>query len=382
MAEQGVLVRRIEQATPADREREVDGLRAFAILGVVLGHWIVTGVSAGADHWQTDSPLRRLPDFAPVTWLLQPLAVFFLVGGYVGARSYAHATHYRSWARRRMIRLGRPIAALLAVWTVLMALLADFVPGGTLHTLGKLVLSPLWFVLVYAGLTLLTPPVVRLGRAGPPLALAVVAAVDLTRFAADGPAALGWVDVLAGWLVPYSLGVLWAGPHRARIERLGGPLLVVGALGCAALIRWCGYPVSMVGVPGQAISNLNPPTLAAVAFGLAQCGLALLVRAPLRRALSRHPRTWAAVALVNLSAMTVFLWHQSAMLATTSIGIGLGGLPGLGTAPDGLPWVAARIGWMPVFAAVLLALWTVFHRWEAGGGRSRGSSTAGRSSRE
>lgn len=370
MRESGVLIRRIADSTPADREREVDGLRAIAILGVVFGHWIVTGVYAGADHWQTDSPLRRLPDYAPLTWLLQPLAVFFLVGGYVAARSHARADRYRPWARRRMIRLGRPIAALLAVWTVAIALLADFVPGDTLHTLGKLVLSPLWFVLVYAGLTALTPLVVRLGRAGPVLAIGTVALVDLTRFAADGPAAVGWINVLAGWLVPYSLGVLWAGPHRARIERLGAPLLVAGALACAGLIRYCGYPVSMVGVPGEAISNLNPPTAAAVAFGLAQCGLALLVRAPLRRALSRHPGIWAAVALVNLSAMTVFLWHQSAMLAVTSIGIGLGGLPGLGTVPDGLPWIAARIGWMSAFAAVLLALWAVFHRWEAGAGRS------------
>ncbi|MEU0937877.1 acyltransferase [Embleya sp. NPDC005971] len=377
MREPGVLVRRIEKATPADREREVDGLRAIAILGVVFGHWIVTGVSAGADHWQTDSPLRHLPDYAPLTWLLQPLAVFFLVGGYVAARSWARADGYRRWARRRMIRLGRPIAALLVAWTAVMAVLADFVAGDTLHTVGRLVVSPLWFVLVYAGLTALTPLVVRLGRAAPVLAVGTVLVVDLTRFAADGPAVVGWVNVLAGWLVPYSLGVLWAGPHRARIERLGGLPAVVGGLACAGLIRYGGYPVSMVGVPGEPISNLNPPTLAAVAFGLAQCGLALLVRAPLRRALGRRPRTWAVVALVNLSAMTVFLWHQSAMLAVTWLGIALGGLPGLGTAPVDLPWIVARIVWMPVFAGVLLGLWAVFHRWEAGGrgpGDSRRSS--------
>ncbi|MGC0418764.1 acyltransferase family protein [Embleya sp. AB8] len=373
MAERGTVVRRIQDSTPVDREREVDGLRAFAILGVVFGHWIVTGVYAGVDHWQVDSPLRHMPDYAPVTWLLQPLAVFFLVGGYVAAQSYARTDHYRPWARRRMSRLGRPIMVLLPVWTVGMVLLADFVPGESLYTLGKLVLSPLWFVLVYAGLTALTPLVVRLGRAGPVLAVGTVAAVDVTRFAAGGPAVVGWVNVLAGWLVPYSLGVLWAGPHRGRIERLGGPFLVVGAVGCAGLIRYCGYPVSMVGVPGQAISNLNPPTLAAVAFGLAQCGLALLVRAPLRRVLTRRPTVWAAVALVNLSAMTVFLWHQTAMLTVTSAGIGLGGLLGLGTVPDGLPWIGARIAWMPVFAVVLLVCWAAFHRWEAGG-RSKGDS--------
>ncbi|MYW01072.1 acyltransferase family protein [Streptomyces sp. SID3343] len=346
------------------REREVDGLRALAILGVVFGHWIVTAVHPGTDHWQTDSPLRHLPDFAPATWLLQPLAVFFLVGGCVAAQSYARVSDYGPWVRRRMLRLGQPIAALLTVWTVLAAVLYDFVGGESLHTLVKLVLSPLWFVFVYAGLTALTPLVMRLGRAGPLLAVATVAAVDLTRFAADGPAALGWLNVLAGWLVPYSLGVLWAGPDRGRIERLGAVLCAGGAASCVALVLWCGYPVSMVGVPGQAISNLNPPTIAAVAFGLAQCGLALLVRAPMRRALTRRPGVWAAVALVNLSAMTVFLWHQSAMLAVTAGGIGLGGFTGLGTVPDSLGWVVARIGWMSAFAAVLFGLWALFHRWE------------------
>jgi len=59
----------------------------------------------------------------------------------------------------------------------------------------------------------------------------------------------------------------------------------------------------MVGVNGAHISNLNPPTLAAVSFGIAQCGLALLLRDRLAR-LMRRPLAWAGIALVNLSAMT------------------------------------------------------------------------------
>ena len=44
----------------------------------------------------------------------------------------------------------------------------------------------------------------------------------------------------------------------------------------------------MVRVNAAHISNLNPPTLAAVTFGIAQCGLALLLRGRLAR-LMRPP---------------------------------------------------------------------------------------------
>jgi len=368
MTERAGVVERIEAATPAGRERELDGLRALAILGVVFGHWIVTAVSAGATGpWRTDSPLRHLPDWAPVTWALQPLAVFFLVGGRVAARSYACSPAYGPWARRRMTRLGRPIGALLVVWGATLAALARFVDAATLRTVGRLVVAPLWFVLVYAGLTALTPIVVRLGRWGPVLACGCVAAIDLARFAGGASASLGGVNVLAGWLVPYALGVVWAGPRRRDVERLGVPIAVVGGLASVALVTWCGYPVSMVGVPGEAVSNLNPPTLAAVAFGLAQCGLAIATRERFGRFLRRRTSAWAVVAMVNLAAMTVFLWHQSAMLAVTAAGVGVGGLPGLGTAPTSPLWVIARIAWMPLFAVALGALWTVFRRWEREG---------------
>src|SRR5690606_26488197 len=38
----GAAARRVDAATPPERERAVDGLRAVAICGVVLGHWLVS----------------------------------------------------------------------------------------------------------------------------------------------------------------------------------------------------------------------------------------------------------------------------------------------------------------------------------------------------
>lgn len=355
------LAERVDRATPADRDRSVDALRAFAILGVVLGHWLVTALTAADGGMRGTSPLAAMPWLAPVSWVFQTLAVFFLVGGHVAARSHASARArgipYRAWVGQRLGRLFRPVAALLTLWAVVAGgLLLGGAPWETVRTLLQLVWSPLWFLLVFAALTTATPLVARLHPLWP---LAVVAGVDLWRFGLGGPQWIGWINVAAGWLVPYTLGAAWS---RGAFTRRRPALLLLGggAAATIALILWGGYPASMVGVPGAAISNLNPPTLAAASFGLAQCALALLLREPLARAM-RRPRTWAKVALLNLSAMTVFLWHQTAMMSVTALGLLFSTeLPGLHTAPGSAGWIAARLLWLPVFAAALTVCWAAF----------------------
>jgi hypothetical protein len=260
------------------------------------------------------------------------------------------------------------VAAVLTLWTVAtVGLLASGTGVDTVHTLVKLALSPLWFLLVFAGLTAATPLLTRLNPLWP---LAVVLHVDLMRFGLGGPSWLGWVNVAAGWMVPYTLGAAWTRGELDR-RRAGWVLLLCGAAATAALVMWAGYPASMVGVPGAAVSNLNPPTLAAVTFGMAQCGLALLLRESLRRWM-RRPLAWAAVALVNLSAMTIFLWHQTSMMAVTAVGLSAGRLPGLHMVPDGLGWVAARLAWLPVFAFALGVCWVAFRSYEQGPRRRPG----------
>ncbi|MFF7309644.1 acyltransferase family protein [Streptomyces sp. NPDC008137] len=364
---------RVGGATPADRDRAVDALRAAAVLGVVLGHWLVTALVSDGRVLRTASPLRDMPWLTPVSWMFQTLAVFFLVGGHVATRGYASArargVPYHRWLTGRLTRLFKPVAAVLGLWTVAAgALLLSGAEFGTVRTLVKLALSPLWFLVVFAVLTAATPLLARLNPLWP---LAVVLHVDLVRFGLGGPAWLGWVNVAAGWMVPYTLGAAWT---RGELEgrRAGWVLLGCGAAATAALVVLAGYPASMVGVPGEGMSNLDPPTLAVVIFGLAQCGLALLLRGRLRRAM-RRPVAWAAVALVNLSAMTVFLWHQTALMATTATGLLAGRLPGLHTRPDGLDWVGARLLWFPVFVLALAVCCAAFRSFERGGDPGRGS---------
>ena len=68
----------------------MDALRALAIAGVILGHWLVTALvlspSASGTKLHDMSPLQAMPWLAPMSWLFQTLAIFFLVGGYSAAR--------------------------------------------------------------------------------------------------------------------------------------------------------------------------------------------------------------------------------------------------------------------------------------------------------
>ncbi|MFF3748279.1 acyltransferase family protein [Streptomyces kronopolitis] len=368
-------VRRIEERTPADRDRAIDGLRALALLAVPTGHWLLGGFTldaGGALH--NASPLSAFGALAPASWVLQMLGIFFLVGGRASVLSYrralARGTGTGAWLSGRLLRLGRPVVGVTAVWAALVLLLSGLgVPEATLRTGATLVVQPLWFVAVYAGTTALTPYCVRAARrlggwAAAPLA-AAVAVVDFLRYGPFADAVPSWLsllNLLPGWLFAYQLGVCWG---ERRLGRRAARWLLLGGAALFAVLLLCfGYPASMVGVPGLARTNSHPPSLLVLALAAAQSGAAVLLRDRLARLL-RRPALWAPVVVVNLSAMTILCWHQTAMLAAAVPASFLGPVPGLTTAPDTVGWLLARIVWLPVFAAVLLLIARTTRRFEA-----------------
>ncbi|MGR4878474.1 acyltransferase [Streptomyces sp. LARHCF249] len=362
---------RIDRQTPAHRDRAIDGLRALALLAVPAGHWLLGGFtldSGGGLH--NASPLSAFGGLAPASWVLQMLGIFFLVGGYASALSFRrHTGPAGAWLKGRIVRLGRPVLGVTAVWALAAPVLyAAGVPEATLRTGATLVIQPLWFVGVYVVITALTPYCVRAagrlgGWAAAPL-LASVAAVDFLRYGPLAGSVPGWVsllNILPGWLFAYQLGVGWG---EGRIGRRGGWLLLAGGtLLFAALLAVFHYPASMVGVPGAERTNSHPPSLLVLALAAAQSGAAILLRDRLARLLAR-PALWAPVVVINLCAMTILCWHQTAMLAAAVPGSFLGGLAGLTTAPDSLGWIAARLAWMPVFAVLLVAIARYARRFE------------------
>ncbi|MFD8480671.1 acyltransferase [Kitasatospora sp. NPDC059673] len=354
----------VDAKTPATRDRALDGLRAVALLSVPLGHWLLGGFTLSDGVLRNASPLTALPFMAPLSWVLQMLGVFFLVGGRASALSLRRAAGRGvgtgQWLRGRVLRLARPVLGVAAVWAALIPVLRGLgVPADTVRTGAVLMVQPLWYIAMYLVLTALTPLCVKLGAAlrgwAAAVLLAAVAVVDLLRYGPWGASMPGWLsllNLLPGWLFAYQLGVDWA---HGRISRAGARLTALGgAVLFAVLLLVFHYPASMVGVPGAARTNSHPPSLLVLALASVQGGAAMLLKDRLGRAL-RRPLLWLPVVVVNLGAMTIFCWHQTAMFLTALAGSRLGAVPGLTAAPDSGLWALSRPAWLPVFA-VLLAL--------------------------
>ena len=356
--------------TAGTRDRTIDAVRAWAIAGVVTGHWLVTALVPGPDGVTVASPLTTLPEAAPVTWVLQTLGLLFFAGGYAATRSRRSKAATRSRRTTAVTRSGRtdsatrsgrtgvaglvrPVLTLVAGGALVVLVGAALgLPAATLHTVTGLLISPLWFLLPYLVLRAATGLVSRaldvLGPAGLLLPLiTAVAATDLGLL--PGPVAL-----LAAWAIPWLLGMMLARREARPTDAwLGAALLCNGAAALTALVLLAGYPASAVGVPGDGRSNLDPPTLAAVALAVTQIGVFLLLRRPLARLLD-HDRVWRPVQAVNRVAVPVYLGHQSVLLAVSGAAALVNPvMPGLLTAPGSPYWAGYRLAWLPVLAGIL-----------------------------
>ncbi|MEV6813063.1 acyltransferase family protein [Micromonospora sp. NPDC051296] len=342
------------------RDPAVDGLRAYAVAGVVLGHWLVTGLVLDAGGTLTQaSPLTAMPALAPASWALQTLGLFFFTAGYASARS---VSRHRGpgWLTRRLRRLVLPAVALLGTSAaVLLAATVAGVPDGTVSVALTLAVSPLWFLAPLLTLVLLTGPLRAAVRRWGTLrcavaATAVVGAVDLATRLLPAGTGLPPVTVLAAWAVPYLLGLAHA-DGRLTARRDAVRLVTAGAAGLAILVT-LGYPVSAVGVPGAGRSNLDPPSLLVVALAVSQVGLGLLARPALARLL-RRPLPRRLVDGINRHAVRIYLWHQPVLVGVAVLAARTGAtLPGLHTSPDGPTWLLARLGWLPLLAVFLATL--------------------------
>lgn len=209
-------IRLTAERTPPHRDRHLDLLRAVAIAAVVLGHWLAVVVTYHGG-FGGDTVLAVLPWARPLTWAFQVMPVFFLVGGFVNAASL---DSYRrrggtatGWLLGRTDRLIRPTTALLLTLSAaaLLALLLG-VGEGTVATAVWLAVMPLWFLVAYLAVVLLTPVMLalhrRAGLAVPVVLAALVGLGDAVRIR-SGPPLLGQAGFLFAWLAIHQLGIAW-----------------------------------------------------------------------------------------------------------------------------------------------------------------------------
>lgn len=363
-------VQDLVKRTPATRNRYIDLLRVFSIFVVVIGHWLMAVIVIDSDGAITgDNILGMVPWLQYLTWGLQVMPIFFIVGGFANAASWTSAhtrgVTYAAWLRNRMARLLRPTLVFAAVWTVLTLVLAHFVrlSPATLEIGLTLVAVPVWFLGVYLLVIPLVPAMLglheRFGAAVPVTLVGSAAVVDvLVRdLGLVGP---GYVNYLFVWLAVHQLGFFWRDGRLGQRAKAVG-LAVVG-LGSLVLLSAAGlYSRSLLGVPGEEFGNTQPPTIMLVAVALFQLGVMLLLEAPAGRWLERD-RVWGAVITANGLAMTVYLWHLPAM----AFGVLIAQLTEIGLRGEPLTtsWWLGRPLWLASLALLTAPLVAIFYRIE------------------
>jgi fucose 4-O-acetylase-like acetyltransferase len=368
---------RAAAVTPEGRDRFADLLRVASIVVVVAGHWLVAVVAWRDGRVEGGNALALVPGLWLATWLLQVMPLFFFVGGLANLVSARKGGGWVAFVRGRAARLLRPTVAFVATWTAVAAALgAAGVPEAILRPAARLVVQPLWFLGLYLVVVALAPAMLWLHRRfGPAVAVALglgAAAVDLVG-RLPGLAAVGNLNFLLVWLFAHQLGFLYADgtltgwSRRAHLAMAAGGLAALTGLTASGV-----WPASMVGLPGDRVSNMNPPSLCIVALTVWLVGLAMLVREPVGRWLGR-PRPWAVVVAAGSTLMTLFLWHLTALVLAVLVLHPLG----LAEATPGDPaWWALRPLWLLAPAAMLAPLVAVFARLERPRPARRDAATA------
>jgi hypothetical protein len=260
---------------------------------------------------------------------------------------------------------------LLLTWAVMAAVASRLGVSAGMITVGSQVaLVPTWFLAVYILVVLLVPLTRRAWESmgmGSFWALVAGAVLVDIAFFVGGLHALGWLNYLFVWLAVHQLGYAWRDGMLTGLRAL--PWVLVGLPALVALTHLGPYPVSLVGVPSEEISNTLPPKITLLALGAAQIGLLLLLEAPARRWLSRLA-PWTATVLVNSMIMTVFLWHSTVMMLLVGLAIWVAPAA-VGVPPGTAGWWAWRPLWVVVYAVASVPFLAAFSRFERPSGAVR-----------
>ncbi|WAL64746.1 acyltransferase [Amycolatopsis cynarae] len=349
------------------RDTFLDVVRAGAILAVISQHWLMPVLSYDHGRLATGNALAT-PGWAAITWLSNVMPLVFFAGGAANLLSFRSAPSARDWLAGRITRLLIPVLPLAAVWLGVPALLRGFgIPEQPLQIAGVIAGQLLWFLGVYVITVLATPVMIaahrRWGLAVPAVLTALAALVDFARF--DGWGLLGYANAVFVWLAVHQLGFHYVEGRLGSLRPRRAALLAVAGFGVtAALVAFGPYPMSMIGMPGAAVSNMSPPTVVLVSLAVGQIGLVVALRSRLC-ALAARPTAGAALRWIGARFMTVYLWHMPALVVVA--GISVVGFGYATPAPGTLRWLAAAPVWLAATGLVLSVLLRLFGRFETRG---------------
>lgn len=342
--------------TPADRDRAIDVIRITALVGVVLGHTVMA-ISVIRDSvliW--DNLLTTSTVFQALTWIFQIMPLFFFAGVAACITSWHPGTNWGGWLMKRCSRLFRPVFYYLAFWAVALTALYGLLPEHVYEPVAGISIQLLWFLGAYVLVLAAVPALSRITSptrlaAGVVVVYALVALVDAVRLHWPAMAPLGYLN-MAAWLIPGMFGVA----YRRGLLSGRAALSTAAALFTVdiALMHWGPYELSLVGIEGQRLTNMSPPSLLLAGHAIVLSTLAIAA-APAINRWAQRPRVWWWTALGNSGAMTLYLWHMPVLLSVHLIFDGLGH-PRFPGQPD---FVAIGVVQIAIMVAIMAALFAV-----------------------
>jgi hypothetical protein len=325
-------------------------VRSAALVVVVLWHWVFATIRWDGNGPHSGNPLHLVTGGFVLTWFLQVMPLFFIIGGWASIGSYKRSVDRgeTGWVRKRTWRLVKPVLPLVAAILVAKFFLSSWMFGVVL-----LAVSPLWFLAVYVPLTTLTPLLVRSHRRAPGsmlgLSIGIVIAIQYVHFVLGfGGVAITLFSFLSVWGTAYQLGFFLEQVRRDR--RLALASLFVGLVGIVGSSAF-GYSLSMVTRATDARSNMGPPTIQIVFLALFQMGLICVFQDALRRFAVRSTVA-RLVAFFDAYQMTIYAIHLPIWVAVLMV---LRSTPLALDDQATIGWVFARPLWLLAPGAVLVA---------------------------
>jgi len=335
------------------RDRAIDLVRAACIVGVVLLHAIMVGVTVT----DTGPSFVNASDgtfwIVPLSWVLQVMPLFFVIGGFSGATAFRRARERGvdgvGFVAGRIHRLLLPALVTIGTAGVMLALLtAAGAPGDLVALAGFRFAQPLWFLGVFLVCQALLPALLRLHETAPLRSIAALAtaaaAVDVARNA-TGIDALGFLNLAFVWMTLQQLGFFLADGRIDSLSRRTRVLWIAGPVAGLAVSFASGIHSP------DLVANINPPTTALLLVGIAHTALLSLCRRQLARFATR-PLPAEFTDFVTPRAMTVYLWHMPVLLCLaglTAAGAMVTGIPL--PAVDGSDWWLTRPAWLALALA-------------------------------
>lgn len=333
---------------PGARDTGIDLVRALCLLAILVLHGLQVSATLGASGPVLEYATRGAAWYPPLTWILQVMPVFFVIGGFAGLvahrRSLARGGTATGFVAGRVHRLLLPAVVTIGAVGLGLALLTGAeAPAELIREIGLRYSEPLWFLGVFLACQALLPAQLALHARAPWALFAGLAAaavgVDLLR-SATGLVAIGYANLAFVWLALQQLGFLLADGYLDRLSVSVRRVAGIAAVAVLVLVIAAG-PWS-----ADLIAHMNPPTTALLLVGLAQTLLISLLRRPLR-ALSERPGVAALTRFVTAHSMTIYLWNLPVLLLAAGASaqvamLAAGWLP----EPSGLAWWMTRPAWL------------------------------------